>query len=124
MLLVYGKKTDPILFFSGIMGRVDLINSTLGKAMGGAMGGYTTGPQPIIDLLRQRSRPYLFSNSLAPSIVGSSTKVLDMLMASPDYARSLLEKVKRFRQGMKSAGFTVSGNPEHPICPVMLGDAK
>lgn len=106
------------------MGRVDLINSTLGKAMSGAMGGYTTGPQPVIDLLRQRSRPYLFSNSLAPPVVGAASKAYDMLMANPDHARSLLEKVKRFRQGMKAAGFNVVGNPEHPICPVMLGDAK
>ncbi|CAJ0572144.1 unnamed protein product, partial [Mesorhabditis spiculigera] len=88
------------------------------------MGGYTTGPKPLIDLLRQRSRPYLFSNSLAPSIVGSSIKVFDMLMNDSSYAASLQANVTRFRTGMKQLGFKVLGNDAHPIAPVLLGDAR
>ncbi|CAI5448858.1 unnamed protein product [Caenorhabditis angaria] len=106
-------------------GKPDVINSTLGKALGGSMGGYTTGPKPLIDLLRQRSRPYLFSNSLAPSIVGSSIKVFDLLMNDPSFIGSLQSNVAHFRNSMKENGFVVLGNdPTHPICPVLLGDAK
>ncbi|EPB67596.1 glycine C-acetyltransferase domain protein [Ancylostoma ceylanicum] len=106
-------------------GRVDIINSTLGKALGGSMGGYTTGPKPLIDLLRQRSRPYLFSNSLAPAIVGSSIKVFDLLMNDPSFIGSLKANVQRFRTNMTNLGFKVLGNdPTHPICPVLLGDAR
>lgn len=108
----------------GVMGRIDIINSTLGKALGGAMGGYTTGPKPLIDLLRQRARPYLFSNSLAPSIVGASLKVFDMLMESSDLTKSLQSNITHFRSSLKTAGFKLSGDPTHPICPVMLGDAR
>uniref|UniRef100_A0A7E4VW23 Aminotran_1_2 domain-containing protein n=1 Tax=Panagrellus redivivus TaxID=6233 RepID=A0A7E4VW23_PANRE len=104
--------------------RVDIINSTLGKALGGAMGGYTTGPRELIDLLRQRSRPYLFSNSLAPSIVGSSTQVLDLLMNDSSFTKSLQANVSLFRTEMVKAGFTVLGSPAHPICPVLLKDAR
>ncbi|MFH4979260.1 hypothetical protein AB6A40_005969 [Gnathostoma spinigerum] len=116
-----GRGTEEQL---GIKGRVDIINSTLGKALGGAMGGYTTGPQPLIDLLRQRSRPYLFSNSLAPSIVGSSLKVLDLLMSSNKFTQSLKSNIAHFRKELTDAGFKVLGNPDHPICPVFLEDAR
>ncbi|VDN56324.1 unnamed protein product [Dracunculus medinensis] len=115
-----GRGTEEQL---GIQGRVDIINSTLGKALGGAMGGYTTGPKAIIDLLRQRSRPYLFSNSLAPSIVGSSLQVLNMLMVPNDFTRSLQSNITYFRNSMMQAGFKVLGDPDHPICPIFLGDA-
>ncbi|VDD96116.1 unnamed protein product [Enterobius vermicularis] len=116
-----GRGTEEQL---GIQGRVDVINSTLGKALGGAMGGYTTGPKQLIDLLRQKSRPYLFSNSLAPSIVGASLKVLDMLMTSSDFTRTLKSNITHFRSSLKRLGFTVLGNPDHPICPVFLKDAR
>ncbi|VDK64651.1 unnamed protein product [Anisakis simplex] len=116
-----GRGTEEVL---GVMGRIDIINSTLGKALGGAMGGYTTGPKPIIDLLRQKSRPYLFSNSLAPSIVGASLKVLDLLMAPNEFTSSLTSNIAHFRKSLTDAGFKVIGNPSHPICPVMLGDAR
>ncbi|KAK5974672.1 Glycine C-acetyltransferase, partial [Trichostrongylus colubriformis] len=116
-----GRGTEDAL---GIKGRVDIINSTLGKALGGSMGGYTTGPKPLIDLLRQRSRPYLFSNSLAPSIVGSSIKVLEMLMNDASFIGSLKANVLRFRSRMTELGFKILGNDStHPICPVLLGDA-
>ncbi|CAI2351141.1 unnamed protein product [Caenorhabditis sp. 36 PRJEB53466] len=106
-------------------GRPHVINSTLGKALGGSMGGYTTGPKPLIDLLRQRSRPYLFSNSLAPSIVGSSIKVFDLLMNDSSFIGSLQTNVSHFRKSMAANGFIILGNdPTHPICPVLLGDAK
>ncbi|CAP35293.2 Protein CBG17650 [Caenorhabditis briggsae] len=106
-------------------GNPHVINSTLGKALGGSMGGYTTGPKPLIDLLRQRSRPYLFSNSLAPSIVGSSIKVFDLLMNDSSFIGSLQTNVAHFRKSMAANGFTILGNdPTHPICPVLLGDAK
>ena len=104
--------------------QVDIINSTLGKALGGATGGYTTGSKVVVDLLRQRSRPYLFSNTLAPSVVGASLEVFKMLTASSDLPAKVQRNVKIFRDGMKSAGFTVSGDKSCPICPVMLGDAK
>uniref|UniRef100_A0A7I4YNV2 Aminotran_1_2 domain-containing protein n=1 Tax=Haemonchus contortus TaxID=6289 RepID=A0A7I4YNV2_HAECO len=117
-----GRGTEDAL---GIRGRVDIINSTLGKALGGSMGGYTTGPKQLIDLLRQRSRPYLFSNSLAPSIVGSSIKVFDLLMNDPSFIGSLKANVQRFRSKMTALGFKVLGNDStHPICPVLLGDAR
>jgi len=103
--------------------RVDIINSTLGKALGGAAGGYTTGPQEVIDLLRQRSRPYLFSNSLPPPVVGCATKVFDLLMTSSALVDNVAKNTKQFRDGMTKAGFTIMGE-NHPICPVFLGDAK
>ncbi|XP_075744923.1 glycine C-acetyltransferase isoform X4 [Rhipicephalus microplus] len=107
----------------GISGRVDIINSTLGKALGGAAGGYTTGRRDLVDLLRQRSRPYLFSNSLPPPVVACASKVLDILLASPKLAQQVASLTKHFRLRMTSAGFTISGD-DHPICPVMLGDAR
>ncbi|XP_019400439.1 PREDICTED: 2-amino-3-ketobutyrate coenzyme A ligase, mitochondrial [Crocodylus porosus] len=115
-----GRGTDELL---GVMDQVTIVNSTLGKALGGAAGGYTTGPKALIDLLRQRSRPYLFSNSLPPAVVGCASKALDLLMESNAIAQSVAAKTKRFRSKMAAAGFTISGQ-DHPICPVMLGDAR
>jgi glycine C-acetyltransferase len=106
----------------GVMGRVDIITGTLGKALGGAMGGFTAARKEVIDLLRQRSRPYLFSNSLAPSIAGASLKALEMVADGDDLRARLFENAKRFRKGMTEAGFDLLPG-EHPIIPVMLGDA-
>ena len=107
----------------GVMGRVDIITSTLGKALGGAMGGFTSGKKEIIDMLRQRSRPYLFSNSLAPAIVGAALKVIDLLSANSDLRDKLEENTSYFRAKMTDAGFDIK-NGVHPIVPVMLYDAK
>ena len=106
-----------------VMGRVDIITSTLGKALGGAMGGFTSGKKEIIDMLRQRSRPYLFSNSLAPAIVGAATKVIDLLSTTTDLRDKLEENTKYFRTKMTAAGFDIKQGI-HPIVPVMLYDAK
>jgi glycine C-acetyltransferase len=107
----------------GAMGRVDIITSTLGKALGGASGGFTTGRWEIIDLLRQRSRPYLFSNTMAPALVAASIEVLDMLSRTSDLRERLKKNTKYFREKMTAAGFDIIPG-EHPIVPVMLGDAK
>ncbi len=107
----------------GVMGRVDVITSTLGKALGGASGGYTTGRQEIVDLLRQRSRPYLFSNTLAPALVGAAIKVFEMLSASTALRDRLEESTRYFREKMTSAGFQIKTGV-HPIVPIMLGDAR
>ncbi|XP_028268594.1 2-amino-3-ketobutyrate coenzyme A ligase, mitochondrial [Parambassis ranga] len=115
-----GRGTDELL---GVMDRVHIVNSTLGKALGGAAGGYTVGPKPLIDLLRQRSRPYLFSNSLPPPVVGCATRAVELLLASNEIAQSMTAKTMRFRNKMTQAGFTIAGSA-HPICPVMLGDAR
>nr|XP_032635042.1 2-amino-3-ketobutyrate coenzyme A ligase, mitochondrial isoform X2 [Chelonoidis abingdonii] len=115
-----GRGTDELL---GVMDQVDIVNSTLGKALGGAAGGYTTGPKALINLLRQRSRPYLFSNSLPPAVVGCASKALDLLMESNAITQSMVAKTKRFRSKMAAAGFSILGN-DHPICPVMLGEAR
>ncbi|HEY3936656.1 MAG TPA: glycine C-acetyltransferase [Bryobacteraceae bacterium] len=106
----------------GVMGRVDVITGTLGKALGGASGGYTSGRKEIIDLLRQRSRPYLFSNSLAPPIVAASLKVLDLLTQTSDLRERLFSNTRLFRARMTANGFDILPG-EHPIVPVMLGDA-
>lgn len=106
-----------------VMGEVDIITGTLGKAMGGAMGGYTTGRQEIIDILRQRSRPYLFSNSLAPAIVGASIKVFEMLEKDNVLKDKLAENTKYFKEGIKKAGFDIIDG-DSAIVPVMLYDAK
>ena len=106
----------------GVLGRVDIITGTLGKALGGAMGGFTTGKSALIDMLRQRSRPYLFSNSLAPSIVGASLAVLDLLESSTDLRDKLEGNVKQFKAGMREAGFDFKDG-ESAIVPVMLYDA-
>ena len=107
----------------GVMDRVDIITGTFGKALGGASGGYTSGRKEIIEMLRQRSRPYLFSNTLAPSICAASIKVLGMLSASNELSKTLKENTQYFRKGMQQAGFDIP-NGIHPIVPVMLGDAK
>ena len=107
----------------GVMDRVDIITGTLGKALGGAMGGYTTGKKEIIEMLRQRSRPYLFSNSLAPAIVGASIKVFDMLDTDTTLRDRLQENTAYFKKGIKEAGFDIIDG-DSAIVPVMLYDAK
>ncbi|MAC39412.1 MAG: glycine C-acetyltransferase [Oceanicaulis sp.] len=107
----------------GVFGEIDIITGTLGKALGGAMGGFTAARKEIVDMLRQRSRPYLFSNSLAPAIAGASLKALDMVAEGDDLRARLFDNAKRFRAGMSEAGFDLLPG-EHPIIPVMLGDAK
>lgn len=107
----------------GVMGKIDIITGTLGKALGGASGGFTSGRKEIIDMLRQRSRPYLFSNTLAPSIVGASIAVLDMLTETTELRDKLESNTKYFREKMTAAGFDIKAGV-HPIVPVMLYDAK
>lgn len=107
----------------GVMGRIDIITGTLGKALGGAMGGYTTGKKEIIEMLRQRSRPYLFSNSLAPAIVGASIKVFEMLSKDTSLRDKLAENTSYFKKGMNAAGFDIIDG-DSAIVPVMLYDAK
>lgn len=109
--------------YHDVMDRVDIITSTLGKALGGASGGFTSGKKEIIDMLRQRSRPYLFSNTLAPAIVGASIAVLDMLSESSDLLDKLKSNTQYFREKMTAAGFDITAGT-HPIVPVMLYDAK
>jgi glycine C-acetyltransferase len=106
----------------GVMGRVDIITGTLGKALGGASGGFTSGRREIIDLLRQRSRPYLFSNSIPPAIAAASIAAIDLLGQSRELMERLDANTRLFRQGMTSLGFNIVPG-EHPIVPVMLGDA-
>ena len=107
----------------GVLGRVDILTGTLGKALGGASGGYTSGRKEIVAWLRQRSRPYLFSNTLAPVIAAASIACLDLLESSDELRTRLRANSARFREGMQTAGFTLAG-AGHPIIPVMLGDAK
>ncbi|WP_340609332.1 glycine C-acetyltransferase [Xenorhabdus bharatensis] len=109
--------------YCDVMGRVDIITGTLGKALGGASGGYTAARKEVVEWLRQRSRPYLFSNSLAPSIVAASIKVLDMLKDGDELRERLWRNANLFREKMTAAGFTLAG-ADHAIIPVMLGDAK
>lgn len=109
--------------YCDVMGRVDIITGTLGKAMGGASGGFTAAKKEVVDWLRQRSRPYLFSNSLAPAIVSASIRVIDMLADGADLRERLERNSGYFRQRMSDAGFTLAG-ADHAIIPVMLGDAK
>lgn len=106
----------------GVLGRVDLLTGTLGKALGGASGGYTSGRRELIELLRQRSRPYLFSNTLCPSIAGATLKVLELLRESTELRDRLEANTRFFREGLTRLGFQVIPGT-HPICPVMLGDA-
>lgn len=106
-----------------VIGRVDIITSTLGKALGGALGGFTSGKKEIIDMLRQRSRPYLFSNSLAPGIVGAASKVLDMISDDTSLRDKVMENAEYFRKEMKAKGFDIP-NGDAAIVPVMLYDAK
>ena len=109
--------------YCDVMGRVDIITGTLGKAMGGASGGYTAAKKEVVEWLRQRSRPYLFSNSLAPAIVNASIKVIDLLADGDELRKTLKDNASYFRTQMEAAGFTCAG-ADHAIVPVMLGDAK
>jgi glycine C-acetyltransferase len=108
--------------YRGVMGRIDIITGTLGKALGGASGGFTSGRKEVIDMLRQKSRPYLFSNTLAPSIVGASIAVLDMLTETTELRDKLEYNTKYFRTKMTEAGFDIRPG-DHPIVPIMLYDA-
>ncbi|HRH59944.1 MAG TPA: glycine C-acetyltransferase, partial [Chitinophagaceae bacterium] len=108
--------------YRGVMGRIDIITGTLGKALGGASGGFTSGRKEVIEMLRQRSRPYLFSNTVAPSIVGASIAVLDMLTETTELRDKLEHNTKYFRSKMTEAGFDIKPG-EHPIVPIMLYDA-
>lgn len=117
-----GKSGRGTHEYRNVMGRIDILTGTLGKALGGASGGYTSGRREIIDLLRQRSRPYLFSNSVAPPIVAASLKVLDLLSSSGELRDRLRENTRFFRERMTAEGFQILPG-EHPIVPVMLGDA-
>jgi len=107
----------------GVTDKVDILTGTLGKALGGAMGGYIAARKEVIDLLRQRARPYLFSNTLAPAVAGASLKAIEMAAAGDDLRKKLFDNANRFRAGMAKAGFDLLPG-EHPIIPVMLGDAK
>ncbi|MFT4543848.1 MAG: glycine C-acetyltransferase [Bacteroidia bacterium] len=109
--------------YNNVMGRVDIITSTLGKALGGAMGGFTSGKKEVIEMLRQRSRPYLFSNSLAPSIVGAASKVFDVLSSTTELRDKLEANTKYFKEGVQKAGFNLKEG-DSPIVPIMLYDAK
>ncbi|HHJ16897.1 MAG TPA: glycine C-acetyltransferase [Gammaproteobacteria bacterium] len=117
-----GKTGRGIHEYHNVMDRVDIITGTFGKALGGGSGGYTSGRQEIIDMLRQRSRPYLFSNTLAPAICAASIRVLDMLSESTALRDRLEDNTRYFREGMQAAGFAIPPG-DHPIVPVMLGDA-
>jgi glycine C-acetyltransferase len=108
---------------TGALGRIDILTGTLGKALGGAMGGFTCAKQEVVDMLRQRSRPYLFSNSLAPSLAGASIKAIEMARNGKELRAKLFANAKQFRDGMSKAGFTLQDG-DHPIVPVMLGDAQ
>ncbi|HIE90298.1 MAG: glycine C-acetyltransferase [Methylophilaceae bacterium] len=118
-----GKTGRGVHEYCGVMGRVDIITSTFGKALGGASGGFTSGRKEIIDMLRQRSRPYLFSNSVAPSICAASLSILERLEQSTELRDKLESNTHYFRKGMQKAGFAVDDG-DHPIVPVMLGDAN
>jgi len=118
-----GEKGKGSPEFCNVMGRVDIITGTLGKALGGASGGYVSGKKEVIDFLRQRSRPYLFSNTLAPVITATSIKVIEMLEGSNDLRKRLKENSVYFREKMEEAGFNLLPG-QHPIIPIMLGDAE
>lgn len=117
-----GKTGRGVHEYRGVMDRVDIITGTLGKALGGASGGFTSGPKEVIEMLRQKSRPYLFSNTVAPSIVGASIAVIDMLSETTELRDKLEENTKYFRSKMTEAGFEIKEG-EHPIVPIMLYDA-
>jgi glycine C-acetyltransferase len=117
-----GKRGRGTPDYHHVLGRIDIVTGTLGKALGGASGGYTSGRKEIIELLRQRSRPYLFSNTLAPAIAGATLKVLELLTTSTELRDRLEQSTRFFREGMAKLGFTILPGT-HPIVPVMLGDA-
>jgi glycine C-acetyltransferase len=118
-----GKTGRGSIEHCGVMGRVDVVTSTLGKALGGASGGFTSGRKEIVDILRQRSRPYLFSNTVAPAIVGAAIKAFEMLSATTERRDRLEANTMKFRQDMAAAGFAIRPGV-HPIVPIMLGEAK
>jgi len=118
-----GKTGRGTVELKNVLGRVDIITGTLGKALGGAMGGFTTGRKEIIEILRQRSRPYLFSNSLAPSIVGASIAVFDLLSSTTELRDGLERNVQQFKTGIRAAGFDIKDG-DSAIVPVMLYDAR
>jgi glycine C-acetyltransferase len=117
-----GKTGRGVHEFRGVMGKIDIITGTLGKALGGASGGFTSGRKEIIELLRQRSRPYLFSNTLAPSITGASIMVFDLLSETTELRDKLENNTRYFREKITAAGFDIKPG-EHPIVPIMLYDA-
>jgi glycine C-acetyltransferase len=119
---VLGRRGRGTPEFHGVMDRIDIITGTLGKALGGASGGYTSGRKEIIDILRQRSRPYLFSNTVPPPIIGAAMKAIDLLSESTELRDRLETNTKIFRQGMAQRGFQITPGV-HPICPIMLGEA-
>lgn len=121
---VIGKTGRGTPEYFGLEGQIDVITSTLGKAMGGGTGGYAAASKEVVDMLRQRGRPYLFSNSLAPPIVGASLEVFKLLDESPDLLLNLRRNTHHFRTSMKEAGFTILGHQDCPIAPVFLGEAK
>ena len=116
-----GRGTDE---YWGVRGQIDIINNTLGKALGGATGGYTAASAPIVDLLRQRARPYLFSNTLTPSVAAASLAVFDLLEHDASHVAALRALTHHFRARMAAAGFSLLGHADHPIAPVLLGDAR
>jgi len=118
-----GKTGRGSIEYRNVMGRVDVVTSTLGKALGGASGGFTSGRKEIIEILRQRSRPYLFSNTVAPAIVGAALKAFEILSATTELRDKLEENTEYFRGAMTAAGFAIPDG-EHPIVPIMLGDAR
>jgi glycine C-acetyltransferase len=119
---VLGRQGRGTHEYHNVMDRVDILTGTLGKALGGASGGYTSGRKEIIDMLRQRSRPYLFSNTVPPPIIGAAMKTIDLLSESTELRDRLEANTKIFRQGMAERGFQITPGV-HPICPIMLGDA-
>ena len=121
---VVGKTGRGTPEYFGLEGQIDVINSTLGKALGGGTGGYTASSKSVVDILRQKGRPYLFSNSIAPPVVGASLEVFDMLNESTALLDSLKRNTHHFRTEMKKAGFTILGHDDCPIAPVFLGDAR
>ena len=121
---VFGASGKGTPEYFGLEGEIDIINSTLGKAMGGGTGGYTSGHQAVIDVLRQKGRPYLFSNSVSPSVVGASIEAFSMLAESRDLIKNLRTNTTLFRSQMKKAGFKILGHDDCPIAPVYLGDAR
>jgi glycine C-acetyltransferase len=117
-----GKSGRGVHELKGVMGKVDIITGTLGKALGGASGGFTSGRKEIIDMLRQKSRPYLFSNTLAPSIAGASIAIFDLLSGTTELRDKLAENTRYFRSRIQKAGFSIKEGT-HPIVPIMLHDA-